>query len=67
MRGEQAAIVAGRKALGLKGIGCAGGKEDTGFPGGRRSEPQGQAENVTPGQLSVVRDTAVQIVVVWLP
>lgn len=44
-----------------------GGKEDAGFPGGKRSEPQGQAENVTPGQLSVVGDTAVQIVVVWLP
>lgn len=44
-----------------------GGKEDAGFPGGKRSEPQGQAENVTGGQLSVVGDTAVHIVVVWLP
>lgn len=53
--------------MGLKGIGCAGTKEDPGFPGGKRSKPQGRAENVTPGQLSVVGDTAVQIVVVWLP
>lgn len=66
MRGGQAATEAGRKALGLKGIGCAGGKEDPGFPGGKRTEPQGWAENVTPGQLSVDGDTAVQILVVWL-
>lgn len=66
MKGGQAAAVAGRKALGLKGVGCAGGKEDPGFPGGKRSEAKGRAENVTPGQPSVVRDTAVQIVVVWL-
>lgn len=44
----------GRKTVGLKGV------KHTGFPGGKRSKSQQEAENVTAGQLSVAGDTAVQ-------
>lgn len=44
----------GRKTAGLKGV------RHTGFLGGKRSKSQGEAENVTSGQLSVPGDTGVQ-------